>query len=391
MRGSIRKRSKDSYTVTISLGWDATAGKYRYAHRQVQGTKRDAESVLAEMVRQTETGTLSKPDKTTLSGLLNRWLEDYARPRLQPRTVESYEDIIRKHIIPSLGWIAIKDLRPDHLNHHYAQQLKTGRINGKGGLGAKSVRNQHMVLHAALDAAVKWGLLMRNVADAADPPTAASKEPRIMTVNEAKDFLVALRESRYAPLFCLFLFSGLRRSEALALRWSDLDFEANTVSISRSLHELRNGELVFQSTKTKAGRRLVSVPAQVMGVLAGHKTNVAFARRQFGLPPAKDDDLVFTRLDGRPLLPATVTHAWIKLVRRLGLPGIRLHDARHTYASLMLRIGTSPKVVQELLGHAQIETTLGIYSHVLPGIKEDAVEKLGNLLPIPVNNLSINH
>lgn len=382
MRGYIRKRTKDSYLITVSLGRDPVTGKYKQHFESVKGDKGDAQKKLTEILRQIDTGSFVSPDKITLGDFLKRWMDDYARPRLSPRTIEGYEDVIGKHITPCLGTMPLKDLRPDHLNHHYAQQLRSGRLDGKGGLSAKSVLHQHLIMHTALDAAVKWGLLVRNVSDAADPPSPVAQEPRIMNEREAAEFLRALKDSPYSAIFCLFLMSGIRRSEALAIRWSDVDFGRNTISISRSLHHLKTGEFVYRPTKTRAGKRLVSLPAPAVAILSDHRVKVAAMRREIGTTPLKDDDLAFSRIDGSPLMPDTVTHAWIKLVRRLGLKGVRLHDARHTYASLLLRLGISPKVVQEQLGHAQVQTTLNIYSHVLPGLKEGAAEKLGQLLAV---------
>ena len=187
-------------------------------------------------------------------------------------------------------------------------------------------------------------------------------------------FLESAKNSPYYVLFYAALFTGMRRSELLALRWQDVDFIFSQVYVSRSLHVLKGGKVVFKSPKTASGRRTVALPPSAILLLEEHKEKQALDRAMLGIP-LKDDDLVFSHLEGKPLLPNTVTHAWIKLVRRTGLKCIRLHDARHTHASLMLKQGTHPKIVQERLGHASIQITLDTYSHVAPGLQEAAATR----------------
>jgi len=149
--------------------------------------------------------------------------------------------------------------------------------------------------------------------------------------------------------------------------------------VSRSLHHLRNGEIIFQAPKTAKGRRMVSLSPSVALLLQEHKDKQA-AQRPMVQTPLKEDDLVFSGLEGKPLLPDTISYAWTKLVERTGHDGIRLHDARHTHASLMLKQGVHPKVVQERLGHATISTTLDLYSHASPGLQQEAAESFGKML-----------
>ena len=166
----------------------------------------------------------------------------------------------------------------------------------------------------------------------------------------------------------------MRRSELLALRWCDVDLLLCQAHITRSLHHLRTGEIVFRSPKTAKGRRMVSLSPSAALLLQEHRDKQEAQRAILGIP-LKDDDLIFSDLAGNPLLPDTVSHVWAKLVKRAGLEGIRFHDARHTHASLMLKQGAHPKVVQERLGHATISTTLDLYSHVAPGLQETAAAR----------------
>ena len=155
MRGHIRKRGKNSYSIKISLGKDAATGKYKSQWVSVKGTKKDAEKRLAELLHQLDNGTFIKPGKTTLAEYLERWLKDYVKPNLSPRGFERYESIARVHLIPSLGSITLAQLRPEHLQKHYTAKLDEG-------LSALTVRYHHTVIHKALQTAVKWGLVTRN-------------------------------------------------------------------------------------------------------------------------------------------------------------------------------------------------------------------------------------
>ena len=187
-------------------------------------------------------------------------------------------------------------------------------------------------------------------------------------------FLEFAKDSPYYALFYLALFTGMRRSELLALRWCDVDLLLCQVYVSRSLHILKGGKVIFRSPKTAKGRRTVALSPSAILVLKEHYEKQKLERTMLGIP-LTDDDLVFSHLDGSPLLPDSVTHAWIKLVLRTGLKSIRLHDARHSHASLMLKQGIHPKIVQERLGHTNIQITLDTYSHVAPGLQQAAATR----------------
>jgi len=379
MRGHIVKRSKNSYSIAVSMGKDAATGKYKYQWVTVKGTKKDAEKRLSDLLHQLDTGTFMKPGKTTLAEYLERWLKDYARPNLAPRTTEGYESIIRRHLIPSLGNITLTLLKPEHLQRYYSEKLSDGRCDGKGALNSTTVSHHHTCLHRALKMALKWGLINRNPADAITPPRPQRAQIHTMNENDITRFLEVAKPTPYYVLFYEALFTGMRRSELLALRWCDVDLLLCEVHITRSLHHLRTGEFVFRVPKTAKGRRMVSLSPSAALLLQEHRNKQEAQRAIVGIP-LKDDDLIFSDSEGRPLLPDTVSHVWAKLVKRAGLEGIRFHDARHTHASLMLKQGAHPKVVQERLGHATISTTLDLYSHVAPGLQEAAALRFDEAL-----------
>lgn len=388
MRGHIVKRYINSYSIVINLGIDPSTGKRKQQWYSVKGTKKDAEKKLADLIHQLDTGTFLKPGKTTLAEYLEQWLRDYAKPNLAPRTAEGYESIIRCHIVPFLGNIPLTRLKPEHLQRYYSEKLSSGRYDGKGDLSRTTVSHHHTCLHRALKMALVSGLINRNPADAVTPPRPQRSEMHTMNEDEIHTFLEAAQRTPYYVLFYLALFTGMRRSELLALRWCDVDLLLCQAYVTRSLHHLRNGEIIFRAPKTAKGRRMVSLSPSAALLLQEHKDKQEATRASLGIS-LKDDDLVFSDLEGKPLLPDTVSHFWAKLVKRTGLEGIRLHDARHTHASLMLKQGVHPKVVQERLGHATISTTLDLYSHVTPGLQQAAAEGFDKALSVKHENEAI--
>jgi len=378
MRGHIVKRYKGSYTIVINLGIDPATGKRKQQWVSVKGTKKEAEQRLAELLHQIDTGTFMRPGKTTLASYLRLWLKEYAFPNLAPRTAEIYEYIARVHLIPSLGHVTLTQLKPEHLQKYYSEKLSHGRLDGKGGLNPKSVRNHHMALHCALQTAVKWGLLQRNPADAAVPPRFQKIEMQIWNEDEIRCFLEATRNSPHYPIFYLALFTGLRRSEFLALRWQDVDFIYCQLYVSRSMHRLKTGEVVYKNPKSAKGSRTVALSPSTLAVLREYHGRREAECLMMG-HPLTEDDPVFSHVDGSPLLPNSISQAWVIAVRRAGLRPIRLHDARHSHASLMLKQGVHPKVVQERLGHSSVQVTLDTYSHVVPGIQQMAAARLDDI------------
>ena len=372
MRGHIKSRYKGTYSIVLNLGRDPSTGKRKQQWISVKGTKKEAERKLSDILHQLDTGTFMKPGKTTVGDFLERWLGEYVWPNLSPRTAEGYENIMRRHLVPALGSIPLTQLKPEHLQRYYSEKLS-------GGLSAQTVRHHHTALHKALQTAVEWGMLSRNVADAVRAPRAQRPEMHTLNEDDIQTLLEAAKPTPYYPFFYMALFTGMRRSELLALRWSDVDLLLCQVHITRTLHHLQNGEIVFGAPKTDKGRRMVSLTPSTALVLRAHREKQEATRLMLG-GTLQDDDLIFSDFSGKPFLPNAVTHAWIKLVRRNGLKGIRLHDCRHTHASLLLKAGVHPKIVQERLGHASIQITLDTYSHVAPGLQEAAAARFDALV-----------
>ena len=338
-------------------------GKRRRQWVTVKGTKRDAERRLAELLHQLDSGTFVKPSRVTLADYLRRWLADYAKPSVTPRTHERYVSIAERHLIPALGAIPLPQLRPEHLQRHYTAKLADG-------LSPRTVKYHHVVLNVALQTALKWGLVARNVADAVDPPRGGRTDMQTWNEYEMGTFLEAAKATPYYCLFYLSLYTGARRSELLALRWGDVDFLLGQVHISRGLHHLQDGTYVFLQPKSARSRRTIALPPSAIGVLREyHALQVSLGM------PMDGDALLFCQVDGSPLRPNTVSRTRTILAERCGVKRIRFHDARHNHASLMLKQGIHPKIVQERLGHSTIAVTLDTYSHIAPGLQDAAARQ----------------
>jgi integrase len=381
MRGHITKRGKDSYTIVLNLGRDPETGKRKQQWVSVKGTKKDAEKRLSELLSQLDNGIYVQPKRTTFADYLEMWLNEYAKNNLSPRGFERYAGIIRKHLIPDLGKVTLTQLKPEHLQKHYTTKLNDG-------LSARTVRYHHALIHVALQTAVKWGLVSRNVADAVDPPRIRRNEMQTWDEDDVNRFLEAAKDSPYYALFHTALYTGMRRSKLLGLKWTDVDFILSQIYINRSLHHLKDGSYIFTQPKSAKSRRTIALSPSAILTLKEHHEKQEAIRAMLGIP-LTDDDLVFSQLDGKPLRPNTITRAWTMLAARAGVKVIRLHDARHTHASLMLKQGIHPKIVQERLGHASIQMTLDTYSHVAPGLQQAAAEGFDRLLNHKARNETV--
>ena len=379
MRGHLKKRAKGSWSVVIDLGRDPATNKRKQQWVTVRGTKKDAEKKLAELQHQMDTGAFVKPSRLTVGDFLREWLQSYVATNVRAASGEGYRIIIERHLIPALGAVVLSSLKPVHLQNYYAKALKEGRRDGRGGLAARTVNHHHTVLKEALGHAVKWELINRNVGDAVDPPRPVEKEMSALDPEGVEQLFEIARGTMYFPLIHLAAFTGMRRSELLGLRWKDTDLHHGTVSISQILHCIRRGRIVIEPPKTPRSRRLVGLSPDSIWALRSYKEMVEAEQERLG-SPLIGDRLVFSQPDGSPLLPNTVTHAFGKIARRAGLHGVTLHSLRHSHASIMLQEGVSSRTVADRLGHPTVVITLDTYSHLTPGVKEDAAMRFEEAL-----------
>ena len=381
MKGSIRQRGKGSWEICIDTGRDPATGRRLRHFENVRGRKAEAQRRLRELLLSVEQGTYVKFDRLTVAQFLEEWLQDYVATNTAPRTSERYQEIVRVHLIPALGSLPLLSLRPHHIQKYYAEAMESGRRDGKGGLSALTVHHHHRVLYEALRYGVKHGILIRNVAEAVDAPRPEHKELAILAASDVQLILDACKETPYYVLFFTLAYTGLRRSELLGLRWEDVDLQKSTLSVVRSLHQLRGGKYIFSEPKTKRSRRQIALSPSLAIVLWEHRLKQEHARKLLG-KPLESTDLVFSHPDGRPIRPDSVTRAFPEIAKSVGLRDVRLHDLRHAHATILLQQGVNPKIVQERLGHSSVSTTLDIYSHVLPGLQEAAARQFDESLEV---------
>ena len=380
MKGHIRKRSKNSWTIVIDIGRDLATGQRCQKWHTVKGTKRDAQRALREILTSIDKGAYVEPTSIILGEWLEKWLNNYVSLHTTPRTQESYRYITTRHLIPALGTIPLVRLAPQHLQDYYAKALSQGRCDGTGGLSARSVIYHHRILSEALSHAMKIGLIARNVATVVDPPRPSRVTMNTLSQTNVSKFLEAAKDNPLLyVLFCTLLYTGLRRGEILALRWRNLDLDLSELHVVETAYKLSNGEYVIKEPKTIHSRRRASLPPSLSILLRQYKKDqelfFAVLDKQI-----TDDDFVFSQYDGSPLNPNYVTRTFGMIIRKAGLPHLRLHDLRHTHATLMLKAGIHPKIVSERLGHANINITLDTYSHVVPGLQEAAAERFDRMM-----------
>jgi integrase len=309
----------------------------------------------------------------TLAAWLEHWLENVAVRRVRPRTLESYRSTVRLHLLPGLGHHRLDRLQPEHLESLY------GAVAAKG-LAPATVLRAHRVLSRGLKVAMQRGKIARNVATLVDPP--AVKRPQTalpLDADEARRVLAAAADQRNAARWTGALAVGLRQSEALGLQWSDVDLEVGTLSVRRGLHRVAGKGLVYEEPKSDRSRRTLALPSQLVESLKALRAAQLEERLAAG-SLWQDHDLVFAQVTGQPIDRHADWEAWKALLRRAKVREVRLHDGRHTAATLLLSSGVHPRVVMELLGHSQMRTTTDTYSHVMPALAGEAAERMGDAL-----------
>jgi integrase len=376
MRGSVVKRG-NTWSYVVDVGRDPVSGRRRQRWKGGFATKREAEKALGRALVAVGAGEVADAGALTVGAYFDEWLAGHV-PSLKPSTAKSYREVVQWYVKPRLGRVKLVDLNALLIRSLYAELLAHGGRRRRAELSPATVAVVHRVLRKALNDAVLWGLLVRSPLLGVKPPRHEPPEMRAWTPDEARRFLGVVDGDRLYGLWVLVLATGMRRGELAGLRWVDVDLDAGVLAVRRS--RVSVSYLVHESDpKTRSSRRTISLDARVVAVLRAHRRRQLEERLAWGAAWT-DTGYVFTSEDGLAMHPERITVLFGRLVASAGLPKVRLHDLRHTSASLMLVAGVHPKIVSERLGHSSISITLDLYSHVIPGLQAEAAEKLGEMI-----------
>lgn len=368
MRGHISKRGS-GYSIVIDIGNDPQTGKRQQKRFSGYKTKKEAQSALATIIHELEQGTFVLPTSTTLKEYLEYWLNQ-RKTKLSPTTVYSYEVIINNHLIPSLGNIKLTDLKPLTINEYYNTKLEI--------LSGRTVLHHHRMLRKALQDAVNWQVIKDNPCDSVESPKAKKYKAEVYDKEDIKKLISALSGHELEAHISLALFLGLRRGELLALKWSDINYEDSTITIQRNL-VVASSKLVLKEPKTEDSMRTIVLTPEILEILRRHKISQKEQKLRFG-KHYKDDDFIFTKEDGELINPGSFSHTFADFLKNNNLRHIRLHDLRHTNATLMLMSNIPAKVASARLGHSNVSTTLDIYSHVLKDMEKEVSDKISDII-----------
>lgn len=380
MRGNIRQRAKNSWTITIELPKDEITNKRKQKYYTVKGNKKEAEKFLTEKLRELDTGLLIDTKKMKLGEYFDYWLKEYCYNNLTINTIEGYEQYIEKHIKPVLGNIELEKLKPLQLQNFYSEKLERGKLNGKGGLSKQTVRTLHRIIHGALTQAVKWQLLARNVADCVEPPKPQKYEAKFLN-DEQTNLLIekAKKSDIYIPVI-IAIFTGMRRGEVLGLNWQNVDFEKGYIRVVQELSCTKQG-LMILSPKTKKSIRNIAIPDMLVRILKKHKAKQNENRLLLGRE-YQNIDMVCTYPSGKLFYPKRFSVKFHELLRKNNLPVVRFHDLRHSHASLLVKLGIQPKLISERLGHSNIGITMDLYSHLYEEADKEVADAFGELIKV---------
>ena len=367
MQGSVRKRGR-KWALIVDVPRVADEPR-RQKWFSGYSTRREAERDLARILSEMYGGTYVEASTLTLAEYLRYWLDAYASVNVAGKTLEVYTQIIEKGIIPALGCVPLAKLAPVAIQTFYSKRLNSGGREGKA-LSPRTVLHDHRVLHEALRHAVKWEMLSRNPTDAVEPPRPKAAVVHPLDEKGCNALIREVKGTDYEMPVFLAIWTGMRRGEILALRWSDVDLIRGVAMVTRSLQQTKAG-LSFKEPKSAKGRRQLALSPETVTELKAHWTRQAKLRLLLG-PGYDNGDLVCPRADGQPVKPDTFTVCFKGFISKRGFPSLRFHDLRHTHASLLLKANIHPKIVSERLGHATIGITLDTYSHLMPGMQEQA-------------------
>lgn len=372
--GNIREKKTKSgeirYQITVEGGYDELTGKRIRIYKNVNCSKREARSIMHRMITEMEQGKLTQRSNKKVGEWMDEWLENYL-PNIEETTRKGYKHKIKRYIRPYIGDILIKSLKTEHIQRMVNDMLDNG-------LSPKNIRDTFNNVNAAMKKAVKLQLIPYNPCEAVELPKLKKYRAEVYSAEMIHKLLdIATGTDMYLPIFLLVMV-GLRRGELLALRWKDIDFKNNMLKIRKNMVNGEKGS-VIKSPKTESGVRDIYVGEDVIAVLRQAKLQYMNNAFSYGVG-FQNMGFVISKKDGSPMKPDSMTQKWRRFLEAHDLPKIRLHDLRHSNATALIMAGVNPRVVQQRLGHSDVNITLNTYTHVLPEMDMEAAAKLDSIL-----------
>jgi integrase len=366
-QGSIYRRGDGRWVASLHVRTSTGAWERRTTYGRSRG---EVEQKLTALLRRVEQGAPVAPSKLTVAAYLSEWLEQVAARRVRPSTLVSYRHSVERYIVPALGRKRLEKLSAREVRLFLAELMDRG-------IGARTVQLVHATLRVALEDATREEIISRNVARLVRAPRPAASQRAPLSVADARVLLKSARDDRLYALFVVLVVLGLRRSEALGLRWPDVDLDGGTLQVRSTLHRTTAQGLVLLPPKTSRSRRVVPLPGFVVDAVRSHQDRQLAEQRS-----ARDwfeSGFVFTTPIGTPIDPRNGTRLFQEQCKTAGVPVVPLHALRHTCVTLLLELGVPPRVVMEIAGHAALEMTMNVYGHVNLESRREALDKLAGL------------
>jgi integrase len=368
MRGNITKRGEKAYLVRISLGRDAE-GRRLYHSKTIHGTKKDAQNYLTAKLRKLQVGESLEESTDLLKDYLARWLKNAVKPRVELRTLEEYDSIVRNRIVPALGKLRLSQLKSDRIQEWVNTLAES--------LSPRSVQYSYQALNNALRQAVVWELIPKNPCAGISLPKRRPREVTVLTAGQLRTFFKASAGNYYALIYRLMAQMGLRVEEVTGLTWDSVDWDSSRLHVRQALVWPRAGGWLLRPTKTEGSRRTLPLSPPLAAALKEHRR--ATLERSLRLP-AEVRGFVFVSVTGGPVCGRTLYGDFKRVLKRAGLPDVRLYDLRASFATMMLESGYSLKQVSQALGHSDVSTTARHYLTVTEEAQRRACETMENLL-----------
>ena len=371
--GSIRKRKDGRWEGRYTVGRDPKTGKQIF--KNVLGkTQAEVKAKLEKAIQESRGLDIVKAQSYTVGQWLDAWFEYYAKVKVRPSSHKTYQGYIKNHIKPHVGNIPLTKLTTLDLQVMYQELLTKGRVDRiesqhqPKGLSAKTVRNLNQIISSAMKLAIQQKLISSNPADGCALPKIEHKEMKTLSSDQLAAFLNEAKRTGTFELYYIDLATGLRRGELLGLKWQDIDLDSGVIHVRRQVGRI-NGKVQEAPLKTKNAYRNISIGADAVSILREKK-------KQGGGRSA----YVFPSPTGGPMSPDSVLHMLHRVLERAGLPELRFHDLRHTFATLALQNGVDIKTVSGMLGHFSAGFTLDTYAHVTTAAQKQAANTMGNVL-----------